>query len=137
MIYTVSLLTTVPDCEALIELAEKEKETLTYRKQGLQRQRKSATSTSQEIEADLAAIIAELKGLHLGYDSLPEGPAKKEAFSNIKKKEHKKFLLEERKENYGVLALLEKEFDIASIDRSIAETDDFIVQVTERMEEIV
>lgn len=136
MNYTVSLLTTGPDCQALIDLANREKDTLAYRKMGLERQRLSATITSQEIRSSLLAVTAELQALQLVHDSLPDGRAKQDIFNNIKKSEYKKFLLEQRKENYGVLALLEKEYDIASIDRGIVETDDFIEQVTDRMNEI-
>ena len=136
MNYTVSLLTTRPDCQALIDLANREKDTLAYRKMGLDRQRMSATITSQEIESSLLAVTVELQGLQSVYNSLPDGAAKQQALSNIKKNEYKKFLLEQRKENYGVLALLEKEYDIASIDRSIVETEGFIGQVTDRMNEI-
>jgi hypothetical protein len=133
MNYTVSLLTTRPDCQALIDFATQEKGTLSYRKEGNERQRQSATITSQEIESNLLAVTAEIGAMQSVYDTLPEGPTKQDFFTSIKKAEYKKFLLEQRKENYGVLALLQKEYDIASIDRSIAETDDFIAQVTTRM----
>jgi len=136
MNYTVSLLTTRPDCEALIELANSEKGTLAYRKVGLERQILNATVTTAEIESSLLAVTAELAGLQQVYDNMPEGPTKQNIFTSITKATYKKFLLEQRKENYGVLALLEKEYDIASVDRSIAETDDFIDQVTVRMNEL-
>jgi hypothetical protein len=136
MNYTVSLLTTRPDCQALIDLANKEKDTLAFRKMGLDRKRLSATITSQEIASSLLAITTELQALQSVHDSLPDGTAKQAIFNSIKKNEYKKFLLEQRKENYGVLALLEKEYDIASVDRSIVETDGFIEQVTTRMNEI-
>lgn len=136
MDYSIGLLSTVPDCQALIDLAKKEKDTLAYRKTGLMRQRQSATFTSAEIESSLVAITAELQGLQLAHDSLPAGQAKHDIFNSIKRCEYKKFLLEQRRDNYGVLALLEKEYDIASIDRSIVETDGFIEQVTERMAQI-
>jgi hypothetical protein len=137
MNYTVSLLTTRPDCQALIDLAKRDKDTLAYRKLGFERQRLSVTITSQEIASNLLAVTAELQALQAVHDSLPDGAAKQDIFNNIKKSEYKKFLLEQRKENYGVLALLEKEYDIASIDRSIVETDDFIGQVSTRMNAIV
>jgi len=136
MNYTVSLLTTRPDCQALIDLANKEKDSLAYRKTGLERQRQTATITSAEIESDLLAVTVELQALQSVFDGLPEGTAKEDIFTRIKRDEYKKFLLEQRKENYGVLALLQKEYDIASTDRGIAETDDFIAQVTVRMNEI-
>lgn len=136
MDYTTSLLTTAPDCQALIDLASREKNTLAYRKMGFERQRLSATITSQEIESKLLAVTAEIQALQAVHDNMPEGPSKQNIFDSIKKAEYKKFLLEQRKENYGVLALLEKEYDIATIDRCIIETDDFIGQVTHRMNQI-
>jgi hypothetical protein len=137
MNYTVSLLTTRPDCQALIDLANRDKDTLAFRKMGLELQRQSATTTSQEIASSLLATTTELQALQSVHDSLPDGAAKQAIFNTIKKKDFKKFLLEQRKENYGVIAHLEKEYDIASIDRSIVETDDFIGQVTTRMNAIV
>lgn len=133
MIYNVSLLTTRPDCQALIDLANREKSTKDYRKEGLERQHQSATITSQEIAASLQAVNAEMQALQHVHDNLPEGPIKLNMANDITKLVYKKFLLEQRKENYGVLALLEKEFDIASTDRTIAEADDFIDQLTTRM----
>ena len=133
MDYSVSLLTTRPDCQALIDLANSEKGTLAYRKTGFERQHLTATVTSQEIESSLVAVTAEIGALQLAHGTLSEGPSRDTIFNNIKKCEYKKFLLEQRKENYGVLALLEKEYDIASVDRNIAETDDFIDQVTVHM----
>lgn len=136
MNYTVSLLTTRPDCQALIDLANSEKGTLEYRKTGLERQHLTATVTSAEIESSLQAVNVQIDGLQSVYATLAEGPYKQSILTAIKKAEYKKFLLEQRRENYGVLALLEKEYDIATVDRSIAETDDFITQLTTRMNEL-
>ncbi len=136
MNYSVSLLTTRPDCQSLIEFANREKATLAYRKEGLERQRDSATLSSQEIQASLLAVTSELAALQSVYDTMPEGPSKQDVLGKIKKNEYKKFQLEQRKENYGVIALLEKEYDIANIDSSIIETDDFIDQVTTRMNQL-
>jgi len=136
MNYTVSLLTTEADCQALINIANAEKENLQYRRTGLMRQRESASVSSAEIDAELVAVIAELDTLGPLIDSLPEGNFKTETIRKYKKSEYKKFLLEQRKGNYGVLALLEKEFDIACVDKAIGESDAFITSVRDRMEEL-
>jgi transcriptional regulator with XRE-family HTH domain len=136
MNYTVSLLTNKPDCQVLINIANAEKEALSYRKTGLERQRSSATLTSAEIEAELTSVNAELDALQTVINSLPEGPTKTEAVRKFKKAEYKKFLLEQRKGNYGVVSLLEKEYDIACIVHDIEEADAFIVAVTDRMNEL-
>ncbi len=136
MNYTVSLLTSKPDCQALIDIVNAEKEGLGYRKTGLERQHQSATLTSAEIETELASVNAELQALNAVMDSLPEGPTKVETLRKVKKAEYKKFLLEQRKDNYGVLSLLEKEYDISCIERDIQEADAFIADIKARMEEL-
>ncbi|CAN5886179.1 hypothetical protein BH11BAC4_BH11BAC4_06680 [soil metagenome] len=136
MDYTVSLLKTRPDCEALINIATNDKESFLYRKTGLKRQRDSASSTSVEIEADLASVNAELAAYQTILASLPDGPARDNTLVLQTKAQYKKFLLEERKGSYGVLAILEKEFNFACIDQSIAETDAFLAAVTARMSEM-
>jgi hypothetical protein len=136
MNYTVTLLTTVPDCQALINIASAEKEALGYRKTGMERQKQSATLNAAEIETELASVNAEMAALQTVLDSLPDGPTRVETFRKFKKAEYKKFLLEQRKENYGVLSLLEKEYDIACIEKDIEETDAFITAVTNRMDSL-
>lgn len=136
MNYTVSLLTTVPDCQALIAIANAEKDALSYRKTGLQRQRHTATLSAAEIEAELASVNAEIYALQAVISNLPEGPTKVETVRKLKKAEYKKFLLEGRKGNYGVLSLLEKEYDIACIEKDIEEADAFITAITTRMNQI-
>ncbi len=54
----------------------------------------------------------------------------------IKKAEYKKFLLDQRKTNFAPIALVEKQYDIACLDHSIAETDAFIASLTARMNEL-
>lgn len=133
MNYSVSLLKTKPDCQALINIASAEKEGLSYRKTGLERQRQTAGDNSVEVETELASANAELTALQTVMDSLPDGPTKTETLRKFKKAEYKKFLLEQRQANYGVLSLLEKEYDIACTEKDIAEADAFISAVTDRM----
>lgn len=136
MNYTVTLLTNRPDCEALINIATAEKDGLAYRKTGLERQRQTAEQNAVEIDSELASVTAELAALQTVLDNLPEGSTKVEALRRFKKAEYQKFLLEQRKENYGVLSLLEKEYDIAYIVKGIEEADAFIEAVTGRMNEL-
>ena len=132
MIYTVSLLTNKPDCEALLEIANAEKATLLYRKTGLLRQSQSATLTSADIEAELTTVNAEIAALQTVINTLPNGPTKDDAIRKFKKADYKKTLLEGRRGKYGVLSLLEKEYDIACIDHAITETDAYITALTDR-----
>ena len=133
MNYSIQLLATKTDCQSLIDIANSEKEGLAYRKTGLDRQRLTVTGNATEIETELASVTAELDALQAVYDNMPAGQIKQETLVKLTKAEYKKFLLEQRKTNYGPIALVEKEYDIACIDHSIAETDAFIASVTARM----
>lgn len=134
MNYTVSLLTNKPDCQALIDIATAEKSDLNYRKTGLLRQSQNATLTSAEIEAELTSVNAELSALQTLIDNLPDGPIKEDSIRRYKKADYKKVLLEGRRGKYGVLSILEREYDIACIDLDITEADAFITAVTARMD---
>ena len=78
MSYSVEMLTTQADCQALINVANSEKEAATYRKAGMVRQRQSASINATEIEVELASVIAELETLQPLLDTLPEGSFKVE-----------------------------------------------------------
>lgn len=136
MNYTVSHLTTRPDCQALLDIANAEKSDLAYRKAGLQRQQQTSTVTSFSIQTDLAAVNAEVSALEMVLNAIPPGPTYDDTQVRITKARHKKFLLEQRKGNYGPISLVEKEYDIACIDQALSETDAFIVSITARMDEL-
>jgi len=139
MNYNTQLLATKPDCQALLNIANSEKETLTYRKTGIDRQRQSAGLIAAEIETELASVTAEMDALQTVYDNLPEGPdgpTRQETLVDFTKAKYKKFLLEQRKGSYGILSVLEKEYDISRIEKDITETDAFILALTTRMNAI-
>lgn len=136
MDYTVSMISNRIDCQAMIDMATDDKDALVYRKTGLERQKQSASSTTVGIEADLSATVAEIAALQTVLNGLPEGSVKEDTKVKITKAEYKKFLLEQRKVNYGSLALVEKEYTIACVEQSIAETDAFITALTTRFNEL-
>ncbi|RYG50016.1 MAG: hypothetical protein EOO01_11645 [Chitinophagaceae bacterium] len=136
MSYTVSSLTTKADCTALLNIANRERETMMYRKTGLQRQNQTATLTSMEIDASLAAVIAEIAALDSILATLPPGPTFEENEVKKTKAEYKKFLLDQRRGSYGPIALVEREYDINCIDSTVVETDLFIAAVTARRDEL-
>ena len=133
MNYSVLLLTTKPDCQALIDIAITDKGSLAYRRQGLERQSQSATLNAAEIEAELTAVTAEVISLQSILNGLPDGPTKDVILLRFKKADVKKTLLEQRKEKYGVLSLLQRENDMACIDQDIIEIDAYITALTNRM----
>ncbi len=133
MNYSFTLIKSKADCQSLINIATQGKEDLEFRKLSLERQRRNATMTSIEVETELQSVNAEIAALESVIAGLPEGATKEETIFKKKKLEYKSLLLTERKNNYGVVSLIDKEFDIGCIEKQIEESDVFIAAVTEHM----
>ena len=127
--YTITNLTQVADCNALLAWAAREKADLAFKKLSDERMAARFADTSQELDAILQGVIAELAATETIIAMLPDGPTKDDNISKKTRLEYKKFLLEERRESYGVVALLEKEMDLARVNVEIAEVDAFIEAV--------
>lgn len=136
MAYNFTILKTKDDCDAVISIATKEKSDLEFRKESLERQSISAAETALEIQQELDSLNAELNYLDSIIASLPEGKLKEENVAKWKKADYRKFILTNRKNNYGVVTAMDKQYDIACIDKSIGETDNFITQLNARKNEL-
>lgn len=134
MDYSVTNLTEVADCNELLTWAAKEKADLNFKKLSDERLTVRYAETSQELDADLQAVIVELSALETVIAVLPDGPTKDDALNKKVRLEYKKFLLETRRESYGTVALLEKEMDLGRVNQEIVEVDAFIEAVTTQME---
>ena len=129
MIYSLSKITSQADCDSLIQVANKEKDDLQYRKTTVTHQNASFANTAAEVEADLNSTNAQLTALTTVIAGLPAGAVKDSNVTKQKKLELKAFLLNQKKENYGVIALLQNEMEQATIDAQIAEVDAFVLTV--------
>lgn len=133
MNYTFTLVKSKLDCETLISIATQAKEDLEFRRLSLERLRKTATMTSVEVETEIISVTAEIAAMETVVAGLPEGATKEDTIFKKKKLEYKLLLLSQRKNNYGVVSLIEKEFDIGCIDKQLEETNSFIGAVTQYM----
>lgn len=136
MNYSISNLTEVADCNVLLSWAAKEKADLDFKRLSDERLTARYTATSEEINADLQGVLAEITATETIIAVLPEGPSKEDAINKRTRLEYKKFLLETRRESYGTVALLEKEMDLARVMQQITEVDAFISSVNSRMAEL-
>lgn len=132
MSYSVAKITTTADCDLLLSLAAKEKADQAFKRLSEERLTLNYSATAVEIDAELQGVTAEIAATETIIATLPEGNSKEEAVKKKTKLEYKKFLLTNRKENYGVLALLEKELDLNRVTVEISEIDAFIAAVTTR-----
>ena len=129
--YSVTQLTSVSDCDAVLSIASKEKQDLEWKKLSLERQKAQYSDQSVSITAELAGKQAEVEVLDSIIAGLPEGNLKVENQNKKTRAEYSIFLLENRRNNYGNVALLEKELDLERVERELTETDTFISEVEE------
>lgn len=132
MNYSVQNLTTVADCNQLLNWASREKSELEFKKLSDERQTARFAENSQELDAILAGVIAEIAATESIIAMLPEGPTREDAIDRKTRLEYKKFVLENRRESYGSVALLEKEMELARVIKEIEEVDLFIAAVEEK-----
>jgi hypothetical protein len=129
MNYSVSNLTEVADCNALLTWAGREKADLTFKRTAEERLTVKFAETSVEIDAILQSVLAELAALDTIIAALPDGPIKDDQIKIRTKKEYKRFLLVTRRETYGIIALLQKEYEVSVKDQEIEEIDAFIAAI--------
>lgn len=128
--YSFNKITQASDCDVLLAWAEKEKADLAFKKFSEERMTANYSSTSVEIDAVLQGVLAEISAVQTVIDVLPAGPTKENEIKRKTRLEYKKFLLENRKDSYGSVALLEKELDLERINKELTEVDLFITGVT-------
>lgn len=130
--YSLNKITTAADCDVLLTWAQKEKSDLLYKQTTIDRITDNYSNTSVEIEAILQGVIAEIDATTTVINALPNGPTKEDLTKKRTRLEYKRFILENRKESYGSVALLEKELDLERINKELDEVDVFITNVTSR-----
>jgi hypothetical protein len=114
----------------LLTWARKEKAELVFKKLSEERMVTRFSETSVEVEAILQGVNAEISAATTIIGLLRDGPTKTEEEKKKVKLEYRKLLLENRKESYGAVALLEKELDLERVERELEEVDSFIAAVT-------
>lgn len=130
--YSIEKLTQLSDCEAVLTWAQNEKENLELKKLNESKLTKNYTTTSLSIETELQSVITQINTINAILPTLPEGSIKEDNLKKLRKLDYRKFLLEDRRINYGVVALLEKELDVERLTKEILEIDSFIVSVTDK-----
>jgi hypothetical protein len=133
MNYSISNLTLVADCNALLAWSVREKADLNYKKITIERLTQKYAETSVGLDAEIQGVIAEIAATETIIAALPEGPSKEAQLDKLTRLEYKKFVLENRKESYGSVALLQKESELGRIDQQIVEIDAFVAAVEARV----
>jgi hypothetical protein len=132
MTYSLTRVTNLADCNSLIESAEMEHEEIVFRKQQQERQYKGISNGTVGVDSELAAVNAEIESIEPIVASLPDGQLKKDFQVRLTKLNFKKFNLELRKDQYGILALLGKEFEINCTVLELVESTAYIAALEAR-----
>lgn len=132
--YSFTRIESAADCDFLLTWASKEKADLTLKKLNEEHSANNYGDTSIEISAVLQGVLAEISALEITIANLPEGTTKQDAIKKKTRLEYRQFVLEDRKENYGSVALLEKQLDVNRINRELEEVEAFIAGVTAHKE---
>ncbi len=130
--YSVNLISTQADCDLLLSLSAKEKSDLEFQKLSQQRQRDSYAANAVGVAAELQTVTAELTALTGIIAALPEGEVKDDNITRQIKLELRKRLLEDKKDNYGTVAVLEKELLIDRIEHELTSLQGFVDAVLAR-----
>lgn len=136
MSYSLNQIITREDCEALLNAAQLERQDIELRRLQQEKQYRQVTMGTTGIDAALAAVITERAAVETVVAGLPEGTTKEQMSKRLMVLNLKKVQLEDRREKYGVLALLQKEYAIATINKEIVENDSYVDALNQRMREL-
>jgi hypothetical protein len=132
MIYSLGLLVTVGDCDALLTQVALQKKDIEFKKYQLDKKHQSITTNTLNIETERPSLVAEISAYQGVIANLPDGDAKTAMQSKLTKTEHKLFLLNEKAASYGAVSLNTLEFQLNCVENDIVAVDDFTAQIEAR-----
>ncbi len=131
MAFSTNLLTTTAQCDTILATKQRERTGLVNRLNNLQFQLAN-WDDSTSAAAELAATQTLITSLTPIVAALPEGDDKRRNQNQLNRYETRANNLTGKVENYGVLALLEKELDRDTLTGDIATLDTLVAAVTTR-----
>lgn len=137
MTYSLSKISSKADCDTLIASVQKEKSTLDFQQTSLEYQEEGfENGAATSIDKELAAVTTELNGVNSIITTLDAGKVKETYVKKQASLTLRQLILTEKKNNYGVTALIETEFELAQVAAQIAEADTLITALQARKAEL-
>ena len=133
MTFSTQILTTAFDCNALIEIAKKEKADMVFQKISLERHKEVTSGNAGAVDVALATITSQISSLESTIAGLPDGDTKIKEGLKLMSLNVRKAKLMYRKSNQGVVDILETEFELDRVDKEISSADLFIQALTDRL----
>lgn len=134
--YSSNKLKTVIECDSAIALANERKDELVFQQSALVRELTGQEKSVDSISATLVALNAQIGGYNAALATMPDGEAKKEMQSKLRRLNDQRENLEERLEKAGAPAYLETELQAELSKKQVIEIDAFIASINQRKAEL-
>jgi hypothetical protein len=132
MDYSLEKLTTVAECDALLELAVKDKESAERRRRNLGESIDTFGERTGDYSSELESVETLLETYAVAHEALPEGKNKMTIFLQIKRLEARKAQLDKIVTGYNVNSLIGKQADFNVLDSQVPAIDALIAAVQAR-----
>jgi hypothetical protein len=129
MNYSLEKITTVAACDALLELAQEDKENLERRRRNMGESIDTFDERTDDYGTELESVETLLETYAAAYAALPEGKNKVNIFLEIKRLESRKAQLDKIVSGYNVHSLIEKQVDFNLVDSQVPVLNAYIVAV--------
>lgn len=136
MNYSLERISTVEACDALLALAQKEKENLERRKRNLGESIGNFDVRTGDVGSELVSVQSLLQTFTTAYDSLPEGKDKLNMNLEIKQLEARKAQLDKSVVSYNVSSLLEKQVSYNLLDSQVPVIDAYMAAIQNKRTEL-
>jgi len=132
MNYSLEKITTVAACDALLEVANKDKESLERRRRNLDESIDTFDERTHDYGTELQSVVTLLDTYSSAYDALPEGKNKMTIFLEIKRLEARKAQLDKSVVGYNVSSLIGKQVDYNLLDNQVPVINAYIAAIQAR-----
>ncbi len=136
MAYSLTNLTSVADCDLLIGMLTKEQEDLVFQKVVQTKRADDLSDNSVDFQTDLISVQGELDIIEGVIAALPNGPQKEKQLTARLALELRLRRLNERKDNYGPVGLINAQYQIEVLDLTLTAINNLIADVQTRRAQI-
>lgn len=113
-------------------MLEKEKDDLDFRVIVLNRQIRSYAANAEELAADLVAVDAEIASFNTQLEVMPAGERREKLITDLDRTRLRKRTLSARQQDFGSVALVEREVELAMNTAQLAVVNAAIADVAAR-----
>ena len=134
--YNASSLLTVKDCNASLEMANRDLATYDYRITTISYRRNNSNRSSADAQEDTVMVQSEIDSLNNTIAALPDGPAKEAQITKLMRKQLQMRTLGGKNAAATAVEALDQDLELSRLNLSRGETLAFVDAVTARKTEL-